>query len=99
MRRSLPSFAALLFLSGCSVAGNLLGIAPPETGDEFGEEEVMMFGDYECSDPDCSGHEEGFLLAEEHDYTNIEQCPTEPREVYEGCVTYVELPYEEDMIE
>lgn len=55
----------------------------------------LEFNGYDCTD-DCSGHEAGYLWAEENDISYPEDCDGNSDSFIEGCLSYVEEYYPEE---
>jgi hypothetical protein len=59
----------------------LLGLASPL--------QAQTFNAYECTQ-DCSGHEAGYVWAEENDIDDADDCSTASNSFDEGCQSFVE---------
>lgn len=49
---------------------------------------ACAFKGFDCTD-DCSGHEEGYLWADEHRIASTSTCDGKSRSFLEGCIAYV----------
>lgn len=58
----------------------------------------QYFGGYECTD-DCSGHEAGYAWAEDKNIDNFDDCGGNSASFIEGCQSYVEETYPENVDE
>lgn len=56
------------------------------------------FGSYECTE-DCSGHEAGYEWASDNDIDNYDDCGGNSDSFIEGCYSYVEDNYPENVEE
>src|SRR5688572_18388365 len=56
------------------------------------------FGGYECTE-DCSGHEAGYEWASDNDISHTDDCSGNSDSFIEGCMSYVQEYYPEEVEE